>query len=139
MPKLSKTSRDRLKGIKPVLIDIIEAAIVTSPIDFGIPPDGGLRSAYRQNQLYAKGRTEAGQIITWVDGMKKRSRHQDGDAFDIYAFVDGKPSWDAKYYEPIARHIQKVASDQFRVVLTWGGDGLGKKKTIDRPHFEIQK
>ncbi len=128
-----------MQGIKPILIEIIEAAITNSPYDFGIPLDGGLRTAYRQNQLYAQGRTEAGKIITWVDGMKKRSRHQDGDAFDIYAFVDGQPSWDAKYYEPIARHIQKVALEQFGVVLTWGGDGLGKNKTIDRPHFEIKK
>jgi peptidoglycan L-alanyl-D-glutamate endopeptidase CwlK len=134
MFKLSKTSRERLKGIKPVLIEIIEAAIVTSPIDFGIPPDGGLRSAYRQNQLYAKGRTEAGQKITWVDGFKKRSRHQDGDAFDIYAFVDGKASWDAKHYEPIARHLQAVALT-FGVVLEWGGEWAKR----DLPHFQIKR
>jgi peptidoglycan L-alanyl-D-glutamate endopeptidase CwlK len=139
MPVLSNKSRERLEGIKPVLIEIIERAIIDTPIDFGIPPDGGLRTAYRQNQLYAKGRTEAGQIITWVDGMKKRSRHQDGDAFDIYAFVDGKASWDPKHYEPIARHLQGIAWVEFGVVLIWGGDGLGKNKVIDLPHFELKK
>jgi peptidoglycan L-alanyl-D-glutamate endopeptidase CwlK len=135
MPVLSKKSRERLQGIKPVLIEIIETAIVNSPYDFGIPLDGGLRTAYRQNQLYAQGRTESGKVITWVDGMKKRSRHQDGDAFDIYAFVDGKPSWDAKYYEPIARHIQKVALEQFGFTLEWGGSWAKQ----DLPHFEIKK
>jgi hypothetical protein len=66
--------------------------------------------------------------------MKKRSRHQDGDAFDIYAFVDGKASWDPKHYEPIARHLQTVALD-FGVVLEWGGDWV----KLDRPHFQIKK
>jgi peptidoglycan L-alanyl-D-glutamate endopeptidase CwlK len=132
MPQLSKTSRERLKGIKPVLIEIIEAAILTSPIDFGIPPDGGLRSAYRQNQLYAKGRTEAGAKITNADGFKKISRHQSGEAFDIYAFVDGKASWDIKHLTTAARHLQAVALT-FGVELEYGGDW----KMRDFPHLQM--
>lgn len=131
--KLSKNSRARLQGIKPVLIEIIEAAIVNSPYDFGIPQDGGLRTAYRQNEMYAQGRTKAGKIITWVDGMKKRSRHQDGDAFDIYAFVDGKASWDIAHLTAIARHLQAVALT-FGVELEYGGDWA---KFKDYPHLQI--
>jgi peptidoglycan L-alanyl-D-glutamate endopeptidase CwlK len=132
MPQLSKTSRDRLKGIKPVLINIIEAAIVTSPIDFGIPPDGGLRSAYRQNEMYAQGRTKAGAKITNADGFKKISRHQSGEAFDIYAFVDGKASWDIKHLTTAARHLQAVALT-FGVELEYGGDW----KMRDFPHLQM--
>jgi peptidoglycan L-alanyl-D-glutamate endopeptidase CwlK len=133
--KLSKNSRARLQGIKPVLIEIIEAAIVNSPYDFGIPQDGGLRTAYRQNEMYAQGRTKAGKIITWVDGMKKRSRHQDGDAFDIYAFVEGKASWDIQHLTAIARHLQAVALT-FGVELEWGGDWT---KFSDFPHLQISR
>ena len=43
MYKLSKRSRQRLEGIEPVLIEIIEEAIKYSPYDFGIPGYGGLR------------------------------------------------------------------------------------------------
>ena len=133
MPVLSKTSRARLQGIKPVLIDIIEAAIVTSPIDFGIPPDGGLRSAYRQNEMYAQGRTKAGAKITNADGFKKLSRHQSGEAFDIYAFVDGKASWDIAHLTVIASHIIEVAKAN-GVELEWGGQWVSFK---DYPHFQI--
>jgi len=132
--KLSAKSKERLLGVNPVLIQIIEAAITDSPFDFGIPLDGGVRTTERQRQLYAQGRTQSGGIITQVDGVKKRSIHQDGNAFDIYAFVDGKPTWDAKYYEPIARHIQTVALVKFGVKLEWGGDW---KKFKDLPHFQI--
>ena len=134
MPVLSAKSRQRLEGIKPVLIQIIEEAIITSPIDFGIPPDGGLRSTARQQELYAQGRTKAGKKITWVDGVTKMSRHQSGDAFDIYAYVDGKASWDPKHYAPIAKHLQKVAKEQFGINLEWGGEWSKQ----DLPHFQIR-
>ena len=133
MPVLSTKSRQRLEGIKPVLIQIIEAAIITSPIDFGIPQDGGLRTTERQQELYAQGRTKAGKKITWVDGVTKKSRHQSGDAFDIYAYVDGKASWDPKYYAPIAKHLQEVAKT-FGVDLEWGGEWTKQ----DLPHFQIR-
>ena len=132
--KLSTTSRERLDGVNPTLIAIIEAAIVDSPYDFGIPPDGGLRTTERQKGLYALGRTKAGNIVTQTDGIKKKSVHQSGNAFDIYAFVNGKATWEAKYYDPIARHIQKVALEQFNVKLVWGGDF---KSFVDRPHFQL--
>ena len=132
--KLSTTSRGRLNGVNPVLIAIIEAAIVDSPYDFGIPPDGGLRTTERQKELYAQGRTNAGNIVTQTDGVKKKSVHQSGNAFDIYAFVNSKATWEAKYYKPIARHIQKVALEQFGVKLVWGGDF---RTFLDRPHFQI--
>ena len=132
--KLSNTSRQRLYCIDNVLIDIIEEAIKDSPIDFGIPNDGGLRTAARQAEMYAQGRTTKGAKITNADGIKKKSYHQSGKAFDIYAFVDGKASWEHKHYEPIARHLQKVALDKFGVQLEWGGDWSRFK---DLPHFQI--
>jgi peptidoglycan L-alanyl-D-glutamate endopeptidase CwlK len=133
--KLSKTSRERLNGIKPILIEIIEEAIKTSPIDFGIPQDGGLRTAYRQNAMYAQGRTDLTKPkITNADGFKKLSRHQSGEAFDIYAFVDGKASWDIQHLTTIARHLQEVARSK-GVELDWGGTW----KMRDLPHLEMKR
>jgi peptidoglycan L-alanyl-D-glutamate endopeptidase CwlK len=132
--KLSKTSRERLIGIKPILIEIIEDAIKTSPIDFGIPQDGGLRTAHRQNAMYAQGRTDKSKpIITNADGFKKLSRHQSGEAFDIYAYVDGKASWDIGHLTAIARHLQSVAKSK-GVELEWGGDF---KSIKDLPHLQL--
>lgn len=133
--KLSDRSKERLKGVNPVLIQIIETALADSPIDFGIPPDGGLRTAARQKELYAQGRTKPGAVITQVDGVNRKSVHQSGNAFDIYAYVDGAASWKHEHYEPIARHLQKVAKEQFGVELEWGGDWT---KFKDLPHFQIK-
>lgn len=133
--KLSNISALRLNGIDPKLIAIINEAIKDSPYDFGIPQDGGLRTAKRQAEMYAQGRNTSGKKITNADGVNKKSYHQSGKAFDIYAFVDGKATWEHKYYEPIARHLQKVAKEKFGIDLEWGGDWA---KFKDLPHFQIK-
>jgi len=125
--KLSKRSRDRLEGIHVVLIDIIEAAITDSPFDFGIPQMGGLRTAEDQAMLYSKG-------VSQCDGYVKKSYHQTGRAFDIYAYVDGKASWNVDHLSAIADHIMCVAKDKFNVELEWGGHW---KNFVDLPHFQI--
>jgi peptidoglycan L-alanyl-D-glutamate endopeptidase CwlK len=129
MYKLSKTSRSRIEGIEPVLIDIIETAIKDSPFDFGIPKFGGMRTDEEQEEMFAQGRTKPGRIVTWT----LNSYHKSGKAFDIYAYVGGA-KWDMKYLEPIARHLQKVALEQFCIELEWGFDLWGK----DGAHFQIK-
>jgi len=142
MYRFSKRSRERIKDINPILIKILEEAIKTSPYDFGIPRDGGFRTYRRQEELYARGRTTEQLIekgIVGIEGRPDKSRitwtlkslHMTGNAFDIYAYVDGA-SWDMKYLEPIARHLIKVASD-YGIILNWGYD-LWKK---DGAHFQI--
>ena len=142
MYRFSKRSKERIKDINPILIKILEEAIKTSPYDFGIPRDGGFRTYRRQEELYARGRTTEQLIekgIVGIEGRPDKSRitwtlkslHMTGNAFDIYAYVDGA-SWDMKYLEPIARHLIKVASD-YGIILNWGYD-LWKK---DGAHFQI--
>lgn len=128
MYKLSKISESRLDGINSTLKAIVKQAIKTSPIDFGIPADGGLRTAERQNELFKKG-------VSKYDGYNKKSYHQTGKAFDIYAYVDGKASWNKEHLTTIARHIQEVAKTMFNVDLKWGGDF---KTFFDAPHFELK-
>lgn len=127
MYKLSKRSLSRLEGIESILIEIVKEAIKESPYDFGIPNDGGLRTAERQKELFNK-------KVSRCDGYKNKSYHQTGKAFDIYAYVDGKASWNKLYLKLIARHIQKVAKDKFNTNLQWGGDWKNFK---DMPHFQI--
>ena len=129
---LSMNSLRRLNDVNPILIKIFKEAIKQSPIDFGIA--SGFRTLAEQKGLYALGRTKPGKIVTYADGIDVKSYHQSGNAVDIYAYVNGKASWDSKYYEPIARHIIRVAKDKFGVTLKWGGDW---KKFKDLPHFQI--
>lgn len=143
MYRFSSRSLDRLEYVSPILITILEEGIKDSPYDFGIPRDGGFRSYRRQEELYARGRTTEQLIekgITNLEGRPDKSRitwtlksyHMTGKAFDIYAYVDGRASWDMKYLEPIARHLIKTASSH-GIILNWGYD-LWKK---DGAHFQI--
>tara|TARA_R100001086_G_scaffold242402_2_gene170086 strand:+ start:2880 stop:3269 length:390 start_codon:yes stop_codon:yes gene_type:complete len=129
MYKLSKRSLGRLQDVNSLLIAIVVDGIKDSPYDFGIPQHGGKRTQDEQNLLFK-------QVpkVTNADGFKKKSYHQSGNAFDIYAYVDGKASWKEEYLESIARHLQKVAKERYGVNLTWGGDF---KTFKDMPHFQI--
>jgi len=143
MYRFSSRSLDRLEYVDPILIKILKEGIKHSPYDFGIPRDGGFRTFRRQEELYARGRTTEQLIekgIVGIEGRPDKSRitwtlksmHMTGKAFDIYAYVDKQASWDLKYLEPIARHLQEVAL-KHGVVLNWGQDLWGK----DGAHFQI--
>lgn len=140
MYKLSKRSRERLEGVHPSLISLIDYALIDSPYDFGIPLYGGLRTVEDQQELYAKGRTKEGKIVTYTDGIKRKSNHQAksdgyGHAFDIYAYVNGSASWDKKYLTAIAQHIKKCAKE-LEIEIEWGGDWIRFK---DMPHFQLKE
>jgi peptidoglycan L-alanyl-D-glutamate endopeptidase CwlK len=134
MYKLSKRSYDRLNGIDAILVAILTEAIKESPYDFGIPLDGGLRTAERQKELYDIGRRgiEGEAVITYCDGVHKKSYHQSGKAFDVFGYKDGKASWDKDVLTEIATHIMNIAEHQFGVELTWGGSWSNP----DMPHFQ---
>jgi peptidoglycan L-alanyl-D-glutamate endopeptidase CwlK len=128
MYKLSGKSLERLKGVNPILIKIVLEGIKNSPYDFGIPALGGIRTAEEQQALFNK-------KVSKCDGYIKKSYHQTGKAFDIFVVINGKATWDKKYYLPVARHLQKIAKEKFNTDLTWGGDF---KSFVDCPHFEIK-
>ena len=144
--KLSTRSKERISGIHPELIEIIEEGITNSPYDFGIPAYGGLRTIEDQQELYAKGRTEESlnkgeKPITYCDGVTKKSNHQAkpdgyGHAFDIYIFdhETKRASWNIDKLTAVAEHLIKVAASH-GIVLSWGGHWT---KFKDYPHFEIK-
>jgi len=132
----SKSSAQRMKGVHKDLITIFNEAIKNSPIDFGIPKDGGLRSAVEQNALY--------QInVSKADGFEKKSNHQSGNALDFYAFVNGKASWDTAHLSMVAGVIMATAKrlkkeGKIDVEINWGGTfGSNDFKGWDMPHIEI--
>ena len=136
--KWSRRSIDRMNGLKSILIVILTEGLETSPYDFGIPKDGGRRTLARQKELYAIGRTTDmhRSPITWTLDSNHLPDTKDGlgNAFDIFAYVDKKASWDLKYLEPIARNLQAVA-DKYGYFLEWGQDLWGK----DGAHFQLRK
>ena len=115
-------SKERLQGVHPDLVKVIEEAIKDSPLDFSITE--GLRTKERQKALFDAGKSQT-----------MNSRHLTGKAVDIAVIRDGEVTWDAKYYQIAADHIKGVAA-KLDIPLTWGGDWVSFK---DGPHFELNK
>ena len=117
---LSKKSKEKLEGIDMRLVRLVEQAINETEIDFTVLE--GLRTPERQQQLVNDGFSQT-----------MKSKHLTGHAVDLGAIVDGKLSWDKKYYPAIAVAMKKAAADQ-NVNIRWGGDF---KSFFDGPHFEL--
>lgn len=123
---LSKKSKDNMKGVDPRLIKIAEMAITITRVDFGIPADGGIRSAERQNELFKKG-------LSKLECFKKKSEHQSGKALDFYAFVNGKASWEPEHLSMVACSFLQSAS-VLGYKLNCGGLW---KSFVDMPHVQL--
>lgn len=146
--RLSKRSRDRLIGVSPLLVAVVEEAIKLTSVDFAVIE--GLRTEARQRELVAKGASRT-----------MRSKHLTGEAVDLVAFINDRVSWELSLYDEIANAMRQAAVD-LNVGLRWGGawnvpdirnwmssmeDAMnyyidewrraGKRPFIDAPHFEL--
>lgn len=141
MLKFSARSIKNLSAIHPNLVAVLKAAIIDSPVDFTIVT--GVRTAAEQKALFAIGRRKikGESIVTYKDGIHKKSNHQVKDdgfgyAVDIYPFFEGKVQVSGVEVSPnliiIAAHIKKV-SQKLGYKVVWGGDW----KMKDLPHFEL--
>lgn len=119
---LSRRSRDRMAGVHPDLVGVVEQAITLSPVDFMVTE--GLRTKERQRAL-----VRAGASRTLM------SRHLTGHAVDVAALVDGAVRWDWPLYPRIAEAF-RAAARRRGVALVWGGDW---PRLRDGPHFELDR
>lgn len=117
---LSKTSLDRLAGVRLDLVRVVKRAIETTPVDFGVLE--GLRSEARQKELVAAGKSTT-----------MHSRHLTGHAVDLVAYKDGKISWEWPLYSQISLAM-KAAAAELLIPLEWGGDW---KTFKDGPHYQL--
>lgn len=147
--RLSKLSLDKLVGVHPDLVRLVHKALDLSEVDFSVGE--GARAKEQQAEYVRTGKSRT------MD-----SRHLTGHAVDLWAFVDGKVSWDWANYFKIAEAVQKAAIELDTPVV-WGGvwDKLlnyvgpnvelahrmyaerrklaGKKVFADGPHFELSR
>lgn len=111
LPKIQRDSERFIKEAKRIL-------------DLDLRITSGYRSIKEQDELYAQGRTKAGQIVTNAKGGE--SQHNFGIAFDV---VDRYRGYD-------------LGKDWYLLALLWhriGGKDTGWgglwKSFIDKPHF----
>jgi peptidoglycan L-alanyl-D-glutamate endopeptidase CwlK len=117
---LSKKSRDRLAGVHPDLVKVVERAIEITEIDFAVLE--GVRSKTRQEQLVKAGASQT-----------MRSRHLTGHAVDLGAYVAGSVRWDWPLYHKLAVAVKQAAAE-LQIPIEWGGDWTTFK---DGPHWQL--
>ena len=145
---LSQRSLDRLEGVDEDLVNVVKRAIEITEVDFGVIQ--GLRTIEEQEALVAKGASQT-----------MKSKHLEGRAVDLMAYVGGKGSWELTIYDEVA-DAMKQAADELGVQIRWGAawhindirehEGTmeeamndyidlrrseGRRPFIDAPHFEL--
>lgn len=118
--KLGARSIERLKGVHPDLVRVMNRAIQRTPIDFTIVE--GVRTLARQKQLMARGATRT-----------MNSRHLTGHAVDIAPIIDKEVRWDWPLFHQMAVAV-KAAAEECKVPIEWGGDW---RKFKDGPHWQL--
>jgi peptidoglycan LD-endopeptidase CwlK len=146
--KLSQRSLDTLEGVNPYLVGVVKRAIEITKVDFGVIE--GLRTPERQRDL-----VQAGASQTMF------SKHIQGKAVDLMAYIGPRASWELNLYDDIA-DAMKRAAQELQVPIRWGGAwnvsdirdwegtmqeamnhyidvrrGQGRKPFIDAGHFEL--
>jgi len=151
--KLGKRSLSKLEGVDERMVAVVKYAIGVSKQDFSVIC--GLRTIEEQRALVAKGASKT-----------MKSKHLDGIAVDLMAYVDGG-RWELNLYDEIA-DAMKEGAEAVGVGVCWGAswaveghnypyniaewDGTmeaamnsyvdlrrsqGKRPFIDAPHFEL--
>ena len=146
--KLSQRSSDKLEGVDKRLQRVVQHAIGITKVDFGVIC--GLRTIEEQRELVAKGASQT-----------MNSKHLDGKAVDLMAYIGSRGSWELNLYDDIA-DAMKEGAEKVGVAIRWGAawhiDDIrewrgtmeeamneyidtrrrqGKRPFIDAPHFEL--
>ncbi len=119
---LGKRSREKLQGVHPDMVRVVERAIQLTPVDFTVTE--GRRSLLRQSELVKAGASRT-----------MNSRHITGHAVDVAALVDGDVRWDWPLYPRIAEAF-KAAAKELNIPIVWGGDW---ETLRDGPHYELDR
>ena len=133
MPKFSKKSLSKLEGVHQDL----QALFLEVVKHFDCTVIYGMRTEAQQKALYAKGRTKPGNIVTYKDGVNKKSKHQSGRAVDVVPYPI---NWgDIERFRQFGWFVKGVACTlkrygQIENDIKWGGHW---KRFIDYPHYQI--
>ena len=149
MYKLSQRSLSRLEGLDERLVGVVKLAIHKSKIDFGVIC--GMRTMDEQGALVEKGASQT-----------MKSKHLDGHAVDLMAYIGSRASWELNLYDDIADAMAEAARE-VDVPIRWGAawtisniaqfhggtmeDAMNsyvderrsqnRRPFIDGPHFEL--
>ena len=119
MPRFGKRSKERLKGVKPELVNVLNELVKIMDVTV----IEGLRSQERQDELVAKGASKT-----------KFSKHIEGKAVDIAPYpIDWEDRDRFHYMGGMIRGIAK----QMKVNVRWGGDWDSDGETKDNAFDDL--
>lgn len=128
MYQLGKTSRQRLVGVDPRLVRVVERAIQLSAQDFSVHE--GVRSIETQRDYVKRGvsQTMNSRHLRQSDGL--------GKAVDLVPWAGGMLRWEWPLIWPIAEAMRQAAIE-LGVPVRWGGgwfllNDLGSQAAIKR-------
>jgi peptidoglycan LD-endopeptidase CwlK len=104
--RLSERSMSMLQGVDEQLVATVKLAILITKIDFGVIC--GIRTMEEQRALFEKGASKT-----------MRSKHLEGKAVDLMAYIGSRASWELNLYDDIA-DAMKHAATETGAVLRWG-------------------
>ena len=104
---LSKRSYGNLEKVDKRLFDVVETAIQLTTVDFGVIQ--GLRTVEEQEALVAKGASRT-----------MKSKHLEGLAVDLMAYIGSRGSLELSLYDNIADAI-KAGAGYHEIAIRWGG------------------
>ena len=111
----------------------VERTLALQGLYICIPPDGGFRTATRQAQLWAEGRTVPGATVTNArDGA--HSNHCYGLAFDVVPYTDETRS--QINWKPNTPQFQRMVATIKAAGFDWGGNWTGDLGDFD--HFQMR-
>ena len=125
MPRFGKRSKQRLKGVKPELVNVLNELFKIMDVTI----IEGLRTEARQMELLAQGKSKT-----------KYSKHLEGKAVDLAPYpIDWEDRDRFHYMGGMIRGIAK----QLNVPVRWGGDWDGDGEVKDNGfddlvHVEIK-
>ena len=142
MFSFGKTSLAQIEPLHPALKDVITAALAITPVDYGVLPLGGARTADQQHELWLQGRFgDARKIVTQLDGHNKPSNHQIkpdgfGYAVDLVPYKGGF-TWEWELIYPMIRAVAITAKAK-GVSLRWGGVWDRKLEELNAEDLESE-
>ena len=107
MFELSERSLGKLEGVNNNLVLVVKEAITLTKVDFGVIC--GMRTQEEQEALVAKGASQT-----------MKSKHLEGNAVDLMAYLDGRGTWELNVYDEVA-DAMKQAARELEVTIRWGG------------------
>jgi peptidoglycan LD-endopeptidase CwlK len=133
MPKFGKKSKERLEGVHPDIVRVLNSVIKY----YDITILEGVRSMERQIELYNSGASK-------LDGVIRKSNHQTGKAVDISPWPVKFDDTKSFYY---LAGLIKAESKKLGIRIRFGGDwnedqrfsGRDPNQTFDDlVHYEVK-